>query len=83
MHQYMPHTFNDIPINFGMSCSKLRSEHINSLANNLNVLYKSKEYDWIIFNIRKIIFVFVAQKHINGIQNMFEPSFVLNRFSHI
>ena len=61
MHQYMPHTFNDIPINFGMRCSKLCCKHINSLANNLNVLYKPEEYNWILFNIGKFIFVFVAE----------------------
>ena len=57
----MPHTLNNIPINFGMGCSKLCSEHINSFANNLNVLNKPEEYDWILLNIRIFIFAFVAE----------------------
>ncbi len=61
MHQYMPHTLNNIPINFWMSSTKLLSEHINSFANHLNVLYKPEEYDWILLNIRIFIFAFVAE----------------------
>ncbi len=57
----MSHTLNNIPIYFGMSSTKLLSEHINSFANNLNVLYKSEKYDWILLYIRIFIFAFVAE----------------------
>ncbi len=61
MYQYMPHTFNNIPFNFGMISPKLFSEHINSFANNFNVLYKPEEYDWVLFNIGQFVLAFVAE----------------------
>ena len=59
MYQHMPYAFNNIPINLWMSFPEFLCEHINSFSYNLNVLYKSEEYDWVVFNIHKFIFILI------------------------
>ena len=65
MHENMSHSLDGIPFYLRMREFEFFSKHIHCFSNYLNVLYKTKEDNRIVFNLIKSIFVFKFEKNVD------------------
>lgn len=65
LNKNVAHTFYAIPIYLRMLFPKIFGQHINSFANNLHLLHKTKENNWVILDCLKTIFFFVVKDDLN------------------
>ena len=57
----MPHTFDGMPLYFGMTFLKLFCKFIGSLADNFKMFYKPKKCNWISDNF--IVFILISKQY--------------------
>ncbi len=83
VNQNVPHAFDDIPFNFRMSFPEFLAEHVDGLANNLQVLDEAVIDDGVTDFFRRGILDSALFDGIDGIQDMLESFPVSNWLSHI